>query len=40
MNPNRLTPRHIITKMAKVKNKERILKAAREKKVSYRGTPP
>ena len=28
-NPNRPTPRHIITKMAKVK--ERILKAAREK---------
>ena len=30
MNPNRPTPRHIIIKMAKVKDKERILKAARE----------
>ena len=29
LNPNRPTPRHIIIKMAKVK--ERILKAAREK---------
>ena len=27
MNPNRPTPRHIIIKMAKVKDKERILKA-------------
>ena len=31
MNPNRPTPRHIIIKMAKVKDKERILKAATEK---------
>ena len=30
MNPLRLTPRHII-KMAKFQEKERILKAAREK---------
>ena len=38
MNPNRPTPRHIIIKMAKVK--ERILKAAREKQsVTYKGTP-
>ena len=34
MNPNRPTPRHILIKMAKVKDKERILKAAREKKKS------
>ena len=33
MNPNRPTPRHIIIKMAKVK--ERILKAAREKQSIY-----
>ena len=40
LNPNRNTPRHIITKMAKVKDKERILKAAREKQsVNYKGTP-
>ena len=31
MNPNRPTVRHIIIKMAKVKDKKRILKAAREK---------
>ena len=31
MSPGRPTPRHIIIKMPKVKNKERILKAAREK---------
>ena len=31
MNPYRPTPRHVIIKMAKVKNKERILKAAKEK---------
>ena len=39
LNPNRPTPRHIIIKMAKVKDKERILKATREKqRVIYRGT--
>ena len=38
LNPNRPTPRHIIIKMAKVK--ERILKAVREKQsVNYKGTP-
>ena len=38
LNPNRTTPRHIIIKMAKVK--ERILKAATEKQsVNYKGTP-
>ena len=38
MNPKRPTPRHIKIKMKKVKNKERILKAAREKQlVSYKG---
>ena len=41
LNPNRHTPRHSIIKMAKVKDKERILKAAREKQsVNYKGTPP
>ena len=34
------TLRHIIIKMPKVKNEERILKSAREKKlVTYRGVP-
>ena len=32
MDAKRPTPRHIIIKMPKVKDKERILKAAREKK--------
>ena len=31
LDPKRITPRHIIIKMPKVKDKERILKAAREK---------
>ena len=31
LDPKRSTPRHIIIKMSKVKNKERILKATREK---------
>ena len=30
MNPKRTTPRHIIIKMPKVKDKKRILKAERE----------
>ena len=38
MDTKRTTPRLIITKMSKVKDKERILKAAREKTlVTYRG---
>ena len=40
MDENRPTPKHIIIKMPKVKDKERILKAAREKQlVTYRGVP-
>ena len=40
MNPKRPAPRHIIIKMPKVKDKERILKEAREKLiVTYRGAP-
>nr|KAF6492497.1 hypothetical protein HJG59_009688 [Molossus molossus] len=39
-NPKRPTPRHIIIKMQKVQDKERILKAARERQlVTYRGVP-
>ena len=38
MNSKRPTPRHIIIKMAKFEDKERILKAAREKQeVTYKG---
>ena len=40
MDAKRPTPRHIIIKMPKVKDKERILQAAREKQlVTYRGIP-
>ena len=40
MGINRLTPRHIIIKGPKIKDKERILKAAREKQlVTYRRVP-
>ena len=40
MDANRPTPRYIIIKMPKVKDKERILKTAREKKlITYRRVP-
>ena len=40
MNEKTPTPRHIIIKMPKFKDKERILKAAREKQlVAYKGVP-
>ena len=40
MNPMRPTPRHIIIIMPKVKDKERLLKTAREKElVTYKGPP-
>ena len=40
IDAKRPTPRHIIIKVPKVKEKERILKAARRKKlVTYRGVP-
>ena len=39
-DPRRATPRHIIIKMAKIKDKDRLLKAARERKmVTYKGKP-
>ncbi|KAK1334501.1 hypothetical protein QTO34_005507 [Cnephaeus nilssonii] len=39
-NPKRTTPRHIIIKMPRAKDKERILQAAREKQlVTYKGAP-
>ena len=40
LDPRRNTPRHIIITLAKMKQKERILKAVREKEtVTYRGVP-
>ena len=40
MDPRRNTPRHIIITLHKIKDKERVLKAAREKgTVSHKGVP-
>ena len=40
LDPERTIPRHIIIKMPKVKDKEKTLKAAREKqRVTYKGVP-
>ena len=40
INPRRKTPRHTLIKLTKIKDKEKILKAAREKKqTTYKGTP-
>ena len=40
INPKRNTPRHILIKLTKIKHKERILKATREKQqVTYIGNP-
>ena len=39
INPRRNTPRHIMIKLTKIKDKEKILKAAREmKQITYKGT--
>ncbi|KAM9651335.1 nucleoporin NUP42 isoform 1-T1 [Trichechus inunguis] len=40
LNPKRSTPRHIIIKLSRTKDKERILRAAREKQnIIYKGVP-
>ena len=40
LDPRKHTPRHIIIKLPKIKDKEKILKAAREKEtVTYKGVP-
>ena len=40
MNPKRPTPRHIIIKVTKVKDKDRILKAVRERElITYKRDP-
>ena len=40
INPKRNTPRHILIKLSKIKYKEKILKAAREKQqITYNGIP-
>ena len=38
INPRQNTPRHILIKLAKIKHKEQILKAAREKQqITHKG---
>ena len=40
INPRRNTLRHIVIKLAKIKDKEKLLKAAREKRqITYKGIP-
>ena len=40
INPRRNTLRHILIKLTKIKDKQEILKVAREKKkITYKGTP-
>ena len=40
LDPRRNTPRHIIIKLSKIKDKERLSKASREKEtVTYKGVP-
>ena len=40
LDPRRKTPRHMIITLLNIKDKERILKAAREKEtVTYKGVP-
>ena len=39
INPRQNTPRHILIKLTKIKHKEQILKAAREKQITHRGFP-
>ena len=40
IKPMRNTPRHILIKLTKIKFKEKILKAAKEKqKITYKGVP-
>ena len=39
LEPRKHTPRHIIITLPKIKDEERILKAARKKTVTYKGVP-
>ena len=40
INPRRNTSRHVLIKLSKIKYKEKILKAAREKQqITYKGIP-
>ena len=40
LKPKRNTPRHILIKVSKIKDKEKLLRAARDKQqITYKGTP-
>ena len=40
INARRNTPRHIVLKLTKIKDKDKILKAVRAKRqITYKGTP-
>ena len=40
INPRRNMPRHIVIKLTKIRDKEKLLKATREKQqITYKGTP-
>ena len=40
INPRRNTPRHMVIKLTKIKNKDKILKETREKlQITYKGIP-
>ena len=40
INPRRNMPRHIVIKLTKIKDKEKLLKATREKQqITYKGLP-
>ena len=40
INPRRNMPRHIVIKLTRIKDREKLLKATREKRqVTYKGTP-
>jgi len=40
INPRRKTPRYIVIKLSKIKDKDKILKSTREKlQITYKGTP-
>ena len=39
IKPRQNTPRHILIKLTKIKHKEQILKAAREKQITHKGIP-
>ena len=40
INPRRNTPRHTVIKLTKIKDRDKILRATREKQqITYKGTP-